>query len=85
MRGRLPSAFWLTSSIEREGDEPAVAPSVRIINVSIGNRSQPFDREVSPLARLLDWLSWKYKLFGAHEKLTTSAHEKLTTEEKANR
>ena len=47
---------------EREGDEPAVAPSVRIINVSICNRSQPFDREVSPLARLLDWLSWKYKL-----------------------
>src|SRR5262249_43293617 len=23
---------------------------------------QPFDRDVSPLARLLDWLAWKYRL-----------------------
>ncbi len=40
----------------------AVARSVRIINLSIANSFQPFDRELSPLARLLDWLSWKYKV-----------------------
>ncbi len=44
-----------------DGDE-AVAPSVKIINLSFGNSFQPFDRNLSPLARLLDWLAWKYKL-----------------------
>lgn len=47
---------------EGEENEPPAAPSVRIINFSIGNVSQPFDREMSPLGRLLDWLSWKYKV-----------------------
>ena len=48
----------------KEGDsgEEAVAPSVKIINLSMGNRFQPFDRNLSPLARLLDWLAWKYKV-----------------------
>lgn len=44
-----------------DGDEPS-APTVRIINLSFANSWQPFDRELSPLARLLDWLAWKYKL-----------------------
>lgn len=44
-----------------DGDEPT-APTVRIINLSFANSWQPFDRELSPLARLLDWLAWKYKL-----------------------
>jgi hypothetical protein len=45
-----------------DGEEPAAAPTVRIVNLSLGNRFQPFDRDVSPLGRLLDWLAWKYKL-----------------------
>jgi hypothetical protein len=45
-----------------EGDDPPAAPTVRVINFSIGNLSQPFDREMSPLGRLLDWLSWKHKV-----------------------
>ena len=45
----------------KEGDD-AVGREVRIVNLSIGNAFQPFDRELSPLARLLDWLAWKYKL-----------------------
>lgn len=44
-----------------DGDE-AAAPTVRLINLSFANPWQPFDRELSPLARLLDWLSWKYKV-----------------------
>lgn len=47
---------------EGEGDEPAVAPDVAVINVSIGIVDRLFDGSLSPLARLLDWLSWQYKV-----------------------
>ena len=47
---------------EGEGDEPAVAPSVRVINLSVCDGRRPFVREMSPLARLLDWLSFKYQV-----------------------
>ena len=43
-----------------EGGEPPVAPDVRVVNLSIGDRARPLDREMSGWARLLDWLSWKY-------------------------
>ena len=43
-----------------EGPEPPVAPTVRVVNLSIGIRDRPFDQALSPLARLLDWLAWKY-------------------------
>jgi hypothetical protein len=39
-----------------------VASSVKIINLSIGDSGRPFLCEVSPLARLLDWLSWKHRV-----------------------
>ena len=44
-----------------DGESPAAA-SVRVINLSVCDRSQPFDRGMSSLARLLDWLSWKYNV-----------------------
>lgn len=47
---------------EYEGDEPPAAPSVRIINLSVGDPSRMFDRAMSSWARLLDWLSWKYNV-----------------------
>lgn len=47
---------------EAEGDQPPVAPSVRVINISIGDLSHPLDREMSSWGRLLDWLSWKYNV-----------------------
>ena len=43
-----------------EGGEPPAAPSVRVVNLSIGDPARPFVREMSAWARLLDWLSWKY-------------------------
>ncbi|WP_419184530.1 S8 family peptidase [Botrimarina mediterranea] len=45
-----------------EGDagDAAAAETVKIINFSIGDRSRPFLQMVSPLARLIDWLSHKY-------------------------
>jgi hypothetical protein len=45
-----------------EGGEVAVAPTIRVINLSIGDMSRLYDRSISPLARLLDWLSEKYKV-----------------------
>ncbi|MCI0694159.1 S8 family peptidase [candidate division KSB1 bacterium] len=47
---------------EGEGEEPPVAPEVRIINFSIGDPSRQFDRFLSPMARLLDWLAWRYQV-----------------------
>jgi len=40
----------------------AVAPNVRIINLSIGISTRIFYNQMSPLARLLDWLSYTYKV-----------------------
>lgn len=47
---------------ESENDEPPAAPTVRIINLSVGDPFRPFFREMSAWARLLDWLAWEYKL-----------------------
>ena len=45
-----------------DGDGGPEAPSVRILNISVGDRGQPFDVYPSAWARLLDWLSWEYKI-----------------------
>ena len=47
---------------EGESSEPPTAPSVRVINLSVCDHSRPLDREISPWARLLDWLAWKYNV-----------------------
>jgi len=49
---------------EGSASEPAVAPQICVINLSIGLRDRLFDGRsgLSPLARLLDWLAWKYKV-----------------------
>jgi hypothetical protein len=47
---------------ERDGNQPPVAPDIKVINLSIGDPSRPFDHFLSPLAKLLDWLSWKYRV-----------------------
>jgi len=43
-------------------DVPAQAPNVKVINLSIGDRDRPFSHTPSPWARLLDWLSYKYRI-----------------------
>jgi len=47
-----------------EGDngEAPVAPTIRIINLSIADPARPFIRYLSSTARLLDWLSYKYNV-----------------------
>ena len=47
---------------EDTASERAVAPEVAVVNLSIGLRNRLFVHSLSPLARLLDWLAWKYKV-----------------------
>lgn len=47
---------------EADGATQPQAASVKIINLSLGDVSQPFDRQLSPWARLLDWLAFKYQV-----------------------
>lgn len=47
---------------ENDGADGSVAPNIRIINLSIGDPSRQFTQSMSSLARLLDWLSVKYKV-----------------------
>lgn len=47
---------------EGDGDEDPVAPTVRVINLSVGDSARLLDREMSAWARLLDWLAWKYNV-----------------------
>ncbi len=64
----IPDDFLLVDKIHEavrrlfEPDAGQVAPNVRIINLSIGIRYREFYNIISPLARLLDWLSYKYRL-----------------------
>ncbi|MBP2464784.1 hypothetical protein JOH52_000805 [Sinorhizobium meliloti] len=45
-----------------EGQEPAAAPQVVLINLSLADEKRPFARIMSPLGRLLDYLSWRYRV-----------------------
>ena len=45
-----------------DGGSPAAAPTVKVVNLSVGDLLRPFDTELSPWARLLDWLSSKYQV-----------------------
>jgi hypothetical protein len=60
-RDRLPVDL-VHAAVARMFEGERVAPDVRVIVLAIGDASQPFDRFVSPLARLLDWLSFRYEI-----------------------
>ena len=47
---------------EGEGGEPPTAPTVFIVNLSLGDPSRPFAGPMSPWARLLDYLAHHYGL-----------------------
>ena len=44
------------------GGSRPVAPSVRIVNISLGDPARVFTRRLSPLARLLDYLAYKHNV-----------------------
>ena len=64
----IPDDFLLVDKIHEavrrlfEPETGQVASNVRIINLSIGIRYREFYNIISPLARLLDWLSYKYRV-----------------------
>ena len=47
---------------EADGEEPPAAPHISVVNLSIGIADRPFAQALSPLARLIDWLAWKYNV-----------------------
>ena len=47
---------------EGEGDEKPVAPTIKIINLSICDPARMFFHQLSSCAKLLDWLSEKYQV-----------------------
>lgn len=77
---------------EGEGTGDASAPTIRIINFSIGDPCRQFTQVLSPLARLLDWLSVKYRVLvvisagNHHQDITTgvqkTAYDVLSDREK---
>lgn len=48
--------------VEGDGEQTPVAPSVRAINLSVGDPARVFIRHVSPAARIVDWLAATYNL-----------------------
>ena len=48
--------------VEGDNGRDAAAPSVRIINLSLGDPVRALTRRISPLGRLLDWLTVHYNL-----------------------
>lgn len=47
---------------EAEGEQSAVAPSVKIINLSVADPARLFDQQISPWAKLIDYLSERYQV-----------------------
>ena len=45
-----------------ESGRPPAAPSVRLINLSIGDSRRPLVRRMSPVGRLVDWLALEYNV-----------------------
>lgn len=43
------------------GDKP-LAPNIKVINLSVCDRYRLFDTQISPFAKMIDWLSYKYKV-----------------------
>ena len=48
--------------LDGSGNVPGQAAEVKLINLSVCDPTRPFARTPSPLARLLDWLCWKYRV-----------------------
>lgn len=47
---------------EGDGEHSAVAPSVILFNISLGDQHRSFTGQISPWARLLDYLSYRYRV-----------------------
>lgn len=75
---------------EGDGGHAPTAPSVRIINLSIGDNVRVFYQRISPLAKLLDWLAHRYNVLilvsaGNHEAQLTVSADALSGRESLTR
>ena len=53
----------INAAVTRLFAEPdAAAPDVSVVVLAVGDKVEQFDRFISPLARLLDWLSFKHRV-----------------------
>ena len=52
----------LRRMFEGDGGLPPQAPTIRIVNFSIGDGARPFLHDLSPWARLLDWAAHRYNI-----------------------
>lgn len=67
---QIPRHLFFEDLVERAvrkmftgtSEEPASAPTIKIINLSVADPYRMFSRIPGPTARLLDWLSYKYKV-----------------------
>lgn len=76
----------------REIGESSSLRTIRIVNLSIGNRNRPFIYALSPEAKMIDWLSEKYNLLvivssgncpqDIYLPITYGEYKELTAEEK---
>ena len=69
--------------LEGENGIPAAAPAVKVINFSIGDPVRQLASTMSPLARLIDYLSYKYKVLfiisaGNHDEITSLLENTFT-------
>jgi hypothetical protein len=85
----VPNDILLIDTVHRavkrifdgEGNVRATAPTVKIINLSIGDRDRLFYHSMSPWSKLLDWLSYKYRVLfivstgNHHNSITLSIHK----------
>lgn len=75
----IPDLMWRAFRELFDGteDEPAAAPSIAIVNISLGDPAAPFDTILSSWARMIDWLSYEYGVLvvvsaGNHSRLRLS-------------
>jgi hypothetical protein len=75
----VPDLMWrvFRELFEEGPGEPAAAPTVAIINISVGDPAAPFETVLSSWARIIDWLSYEYGVLavvsaGNHGELTLS-------------
>ncbi|HLC14814.1 MAG TPA: S8 family peptidase [Thermodesulfovibrionia bacterium] len=69
-RENIPKEYFMEDLIERsvrrifegDGNEDAVAPTIKVINISIADSTKMFFNTLSSCAKLLDWLSFKYQV-----------------------
>lgn len=47
---------------EGEADIPPAAPTIRVVNLSLGDSKRIFSGQMSPWARLIDWLAYRFKV-----------------------